>query len=175
MPSRKFYEQQIERYQEALDLLARYPETDPYPDGTVLRFNRRSTPGGRLYAYAAIRAAQRWYTTAARDPIGGRNWAQFVEWLSDKATDLVVMAPAGDSPVATTFGEADPETMIRRLIKLAKNDPDRLDQAMDSAGIDRTDPGGQISNPIKPSGWHIRPDSPMGGIGPMGDYPDLDG
>lgn len=166
MPSRRFYEGQIERYQQLLERLARYPEKDPYPDGTVVTFTKTLSNGS--YDYAAIRKRGRWYTTGTGDPRGGRTWGQFVEWLADRATDLVIMAPVDGPTQAQVVIQNSPEVMIRRLIELARTEPDRLAAAMDAeapwtatnnadtAEIPKVRPGwydertGLISGPIEP-------------------------
>jgi hypothetical protein len=71
---------QIEKVSTQIATLSRFPDEDPYVDGTQLRFKRNFPGGDQVYTYGAIRANDVWYTTGARG-LNGVTWGALVNWL----------------------------------------------------------------------------------------------
>lgn len=104
MDARDILQRELARIEARLAALDRYPAQDPYKDGTVLKFTRTFVGRPKRYTYAAIRANNRWFTTATGDPTGGRTWTQFIQWLSDRGETgplrVMVRKDKADRPTA---------------------------------------------------------------------------
>jgi hypothetical protein len=78
-------EQQMAELQEELARVCRFPDEDPFEEGTVLVFtkNEFANTYGRTrdYLYAAIRSGGLWYTTGPKSS-KAYTWGEFVEFLS---------------------------------------------------------------------------------------------
>ena len=65
---------------------------DDLPDGSVIAFLARFTPGGTKFKYSAIRCEGRWYTTGPRSP-KSYTWDELTEWFEslDKVSKFGVL------------------------------------------------------------------------------------
>ena len=72
---------QLAKRTEQLEHLKRFPEQDPFEDGTALQFDKSfpGTPDDK-YSYLANRVDGLWYLTGARSP-QAITWDQFVSWM----------------------------------------------------------------------------------------------
>lgn len=72
---------QLARRTKQLEHLKRFPEVDPFTDGTVLQFEKSfpNTPDNH-YSYVAHRANGYWYLTGERSP-QRITWEQLVSWM----------------------------------------------------------------------------------------------
>lgn len=70
----------LTRRTEQISHLDRYPDVDPFEDGTILRFEKRFPNGEKTYSYVATRADGLWYLTGARSP-QGTSWDEFVDFM----------------------------------------------------------------------------------------------
>jgi hypothetical protein len=88
-------ERQIEaEVEKRLRLVAAYGK-DNFPVGAVIRFRKQFKPDGKLYAYAAIKCEDGWYTSGPRTP-KGYSWDELVAWLVSAVpvTNIEKMVPA---------------------------------------------------------------------------------
>lgn len=87
----------LSRRQEQLKHLERYPDEDPFVDGTTLIFQKGfpSNPDTK-YSYSAVRADGLWYITGARSP-QGLNWDEFVSWMGLGVDEVFRVTPAKGS------------------------------------------------------------------------------
>jgi hypothetical protein len=67
------------RIQMQMDRLAQLPEDD-FGNGAVITFQKQFREGGRIYDYAAIKAAGLWYSTGPLAP-KGFTWDALMAWL----------------------------------------------------------------------------------------------
>jgi hypothetical protein len=88
-------EAQVQRLQQRIEVLDRFPTKDPYKNGTALRFKLNLPASGTFgstsqrYTYIGFRANGRWFVTG-KDIAGGWRWEQFVGFLGDRlAGDMV--------------------------------------------------------------------------------------
>lgn len=54
---------------------------DSYPDGTIVRFEKKYR--GKTYIYAAIKAKDAWYATSGNGIATVSKWDDFLMWLSE--------------------------------------------------------------------------------------------
>lgn len=85
---------QLTRRSEQLEALRKYPDDDPFEDGTVLRFAKRFPNSDQEYSYVAHRVNGLWYQTGRRSP-QGMNWDQFVDFMG-LGVDAVYDVATGD-------------------------------------------------------------------------------
>jgi hypothetical protein len=86
-------EERITKVTLQVEALSRFPEEDPYEDGTTLEFTRDFPNGEKTYDYSARRANGVWYVTGTRSPNGVR-WSEFINWLGlGLVGELKVMVP----------------------------------------------------------------------------------
>lgn len=87
----------LTRRQEQLKHLERFPDKDPFADGTTLIFQKSfpSTPDTK-YSYSAVRANDLWYVTGDRSP-QGMTWEQFVSWMGLGVDEVYRVTPAKGS------------------------------------------------------------------------------
>ena len=65
---------------ERLEENTKYDRIGQMLDGTIIKFKRRFSRGGRPYLYAAIKASGSWYTTGPSSP-KEYAWEQFLPWI----------------------------------------------------------------------------------------------
>lgn len=77
--------------------LKRFPDEDPFADGTTLIFQKGfpSNPDQK-YSYSAVRADGLWYVTGSRSP-QGYTWDQFVNWMGLGVDEVYRVTPAKGS------------------------------------------------------------------------------
>lgn len=86
---------QMARRTRQLEHLKRFPETDPFEDGTVLQFDKTFPHSPDVpYSYVAHRADGHWYVTGARSPQRA-TWDQFVNWLGLGVEVVYQLNPGG--------------------------------------------------------------------------------
>jgi hypothetical protein len=86
-------EKRITKVTMQIETLSRFPDEDPYEDGTTLEFTRDFPNGEKTYDYSARRANGVWYVTGTRSPNGVR-WSEFINWLGlGLVGELKVMVP----------------------------------------------------------------------------------
>jgi hypothetical protein len=88
---------QLARRSEQIKRLERFPEIDPFADGTVLQFQKAfpSTPD-TTYSYVAHRVNGLWYLTGARSP-QDMTWDAFVSWLGLGVETVYQLSVTGKS------------------------------------------------------------------------------
>jgi hypothetical protein len=87
----------LSRRQEQLKHLERFPDEDPFVDGTTLIFQKGfpSNPDQK-YSYSAVRADGLYYVTGNRSP-NGLAWDQFVNWMGLGVDEVYRVTPAKGS------------------------------------------------------------------------------
>lgn len=87
----------LSRRQEQLKHLERFPDEDPFVDGTTLIF-QKSFPSNpdQKYSYSAVRADGLWYVTGARSP-QGLTWDAFISWMGLGVDEIFRVTPAKGS------------------------------------------------------------------------------
>lgn len=87
------HDRNIEKWEIELRRLAElrgvFPREDPFHDGVVLVIQTAHQLGGKVYTYAAIRVAKRWWVTGV-GVSGGLSWWRLVEWLLENHVQSVV-------------------------------------------------------------------------------------
>lgn len=93
----------LSRRQEQLKHLERFPDEDPFADGTTLIFQKGfpSNPDTK-YAYSAVRADGLWYVTGNRSP-QGITWDEFVNWMG-LGVDEIYRVTAAKGSVKKVIG-----------------------------------------------------------------------
>lgn len=86
---------QMARRTRQLEQLNRFPEEDPFEDGTVLQFDKvfSHTPDAP-YSYVAHRAAGRWYVTGVHSPQSA-TWEALVDWMGLGVETVYQLNPGG--------------------------------------------------------------------------------
>jgi hypothetical protein len=85
---------QFTRRQRQLEHLDRYPDEDPFEDGTKLEFAKTFPTGDQEYVYLAIRAAGRWHLTGGRSP-QNVTWSRFVDFMGLGVSEVFALGPRG--------------------------------------------------------------------------------
>lgn len=85
---------QLTRRQNQLEHLERYPEEDPFTDGTKLEFEKTFPGSEQRYAYLALRAAGRWHLTGQRSP-QNVTWEHLVEFMGLGVDEVFTLGPRG--------------------------------------------------------------------------------
>lgn len=91
--------ERIVRLERELDRINQFPEHDPFPDGTVLRFDKRFSGMGRVYSYAAMRAEGDWHLTGAAKPRPAYSWAGLADFLTEGTVTNLEEACRWDAPM----------------------------------------------------------------------------
>jgi len=76
--------------EEELANLERFPK-DTFADRSVIRFDKGFENTDKQYAYAAIKANDRWYLTGSTAPLQGMSWDELVSWMSDGVSEVYLM------------------------------------------------------------------------------------
>jgi hypothetical protein len=88
---REVLEAESLRIAEQLAKIARFGD-DVYEDDTVLAFDYQFNGGSKVYSYAIIKCAGRWYTTGTKVN-GGQTWDQLVRfWTQGTVVNMWVAA-----------------------------------------------------------------------------------
>lgn len=94
MSKRELAKGMMEHWANELHKMSRYPETESYPDGTVIHFTMTYKTGHgdeeATYDYAAIKSAGKWYTTGKNSP-QKVTWTELTEWMSTRAGAVYLM------------------------------------------------------------------------------------
>jgi len=87
----------LARREAQLKHLERFPDEDPFTDGTTLIF-QKSFPHSpdTKYSYSAVRANELWYVTGDRSP-QGVTWDEFVSWMGLGVDEVYRVTPAKGS------------------------------------------------------------------------------
>lgn len=87
----------LTRRQAQLKHLERFPDKDPFADGTSLMFQKSfpSNPDVK-YSYAAVRVDGLYYVTGGRAP-QGFTWDEFVNWMGLGVDEVFRVTPAKGS------------------------------------------------------------------------------
>jgi len=85
---------QMVRRTNQLEHLERYPEQDPFPDGTRLEFTKRFPNSETEYSYLALRAGGRWHLTGARSP-QNVTWDRLVNFMGLGVEEVWKIGPRG--------------------------------------------------------------------------------
>lgn len=114
------------------DMAVRYERFEKEPEsGTVIRFTKRYTTGGRGYSFAALHVGPRWYLTGARNSSTTRTggWMTFDElvefigdgkaWVSGDWTEIPTLNP--ETPV-----DGSEELLARAIDMLSKRGGDNV-------------------------------------------------
>lgn len=83
--SAAFYRRQVQRYQELLDAVERYPSSDPCTDGQGLRIQMDGCDG-KEYTYLAVRINGVYFLTGRA--IHPMRWGELVSWMGADATSV---------------------------------------------------------------------------------------
>jgi hypothetical protein len=86
---------QLAKRAEQLEHLNRFPEEDPFDDGTTLQFEKSfpHTPNA-TYSYAAHKVDGRWYLTGARSP-QALTWDAFISWMGLGVSEVYKLGGKG--------------------------------------------------------------------------------
>lgn len=91
MGKKRYYQNIIEHAMSELAKLDRFPDEDPFDDGTVISFVKQFVPGGTEYEYAALRCNNgQWFTTGPRK-VSYAPWSELVDFLSEGVEDIYVV------------------------------------------------------------------------------------
>lgn len=105
---------QIEKVSTQIATLSRFPDEDPYVDGTQLRFSRNFPGGDQVYTYGAIRANDVWYTTGARG-LNGVTWAALINWLGlGLVSDIEVVYNPAEAEAVQAVATRKPRVTRRK-------------------------------------------------------------
>lgn len=84
----------LARREEQVKHLERYPTTDEFADGTILRFTKTFPDGDQCYPYIALKTQDLWYLTGKRSP-QGITWQKLVEFMGLGVNEVYCVNAAG--------------------------------------------------------------------------------
>lgn len=117
---------------------------DPFENGTVIQWRRKYETAGRggrkVYTYAALRAAGKWYVTGANSPREGILYSTLVRMLSEDGVRKIA--------VATEWSTIDYSTSPRA--KMAAERAPRHRSGCKFVGMEITSPVPDCGCPVLP-------------------------